>query len=94
MQKFSCRHYLLIFILIILGLIILVELLSPYYFDSLIRVDGLLMAAKLGKEFEERPNSPYFRGDLAPKNQGSSFPEKASQRQSSLKVPHTVQKII
>ena len=37
------------------------EVLSPFYFDQLIKQDGLKLAGKLGADFEKVEGSPYHK---------------------------------
>ena len=49
----------------------------PFYYDHLLRRDGLKLAGKLGNKFEQEKDSPYYKEDAT---------------KEQLQIPHVVLK--
>jgi hypothetical protein len=79
-MKFSCKHYVAIIFLIIGTSFLLIEMLSPFYYDSIVKQDGFKLAGKLGANFEDIEGSAYLK------------PNSSSKMLFEAKVPHMVVK--
>lgn len=58
---YKCRHYIALLLFLVGLSFAAIESISPFYFDQIVKLEGLKLAGKFGAAFEIVEGSSYLR---------------------------------